>query len=151
MKAKNMSHVKFSHIGIVVKDISKFGEMLERLFSAAPLSKVIEDPNQEAFLRMYRSGETFIELISPASENSHVQKTLTKSGECLAHLCFETDDLDQTLIEARNQGALVFRAPTPAVLFGGKRVAFAMLPNRMIVEFVETDWQNKMQNINSIV
>jgi len=143
-----MPDIKLSHIGIIVKNIQEFGQTLERLFCAEPMSQVVEDPNQKAFLQMYRSGQTFIELIAPASEDSNVQTALKRQGEGLAHLCFETDDIDQTLTTVRNQGVLVFRPPTPTVLFVGKKVAFAILPNQMIVEFVEANWQDGMNSIS---
>ena len=145
-----MPDVKFSHIGIIVKNIQKFGQILETLLCAEPISEVVEDPNQKAFLQMYRSGETFLELIAPASEDSSVQTALKRHGEGLAHLCFETNDLEQTLKNIRKQGVLVFRSPTPAALFAGKKVAFAILPNQMIVEFVEANWQNSMNNISKL-
>jgi methylmalonyl-CoA/ethylmalonyl-CoA epimerase len=132
-----MANIKLSHIGVIVKDIQEFSRILEDIFQANPVSEIIEDPEQKAFLKMYKSGECFIELISPASEDSNVQTALRRIGEGLAHLCFETDNLEETLCLARENGALVFTKPTPAVLFNRRKVAFAILPNKMIVEFLE--------------
>jgi catechol 2,3-dioxygenase-like lactoylglutathione lyase family enzyme len=110
---------------------------LEGIFGAKPVSETVEDTEQKAFLKMYKSGESFIELISPAGEGSNVQTALKRIGEGLAHLCLETDNLEETLDLVRKHGALVFTKPTPAVLFSRRRVAFAMLSNKMIVEFLE--------------
>jgi len=134
-----MLNIKFSHIGIIVKDIRDFGQLLENVFNAQPVSEIVEDPEQKAFLRMYKSGNSFIELISPAGEDSSVQTALKRLGEGLAHLCFETDDLNLALNYARDNGAVVFSRPTPAVLFGGKKVAFAIFPNKLIIEFKESE------------
>ena len=136
-----MENLKFAHIGIVVKDIRAFGELLTQVFGAVAVSDIVEDPAQQALLQMFRIGDGLLELIAPATDDSHVQTVLKRSGESLLHLCFETDDLDAELRRLRSQGVLVFRPPTPAVLFGEKRVAFVMLPNQMVVELVETGWR----------
>ena len=53
-------------------------------------------------------------------------------------LAFEVDDLDGTLSTARSEfRALVLRPPTPAPAFGGRRIAFVMLRNRAVIEFIE--------------
>jgi methylmalonyl-CoA/ethylmalonyl-CoA epimerase len=132
-----MANIRLSHIGVIVKDIKEFSRTLEDIFGARPVSETVKDTEQKAFLKMYKSGESFIELISPASEDSNVQTALKRMGEGLAHLCFETDNLEETLDLVRKHGALVFTKPTPAVLFNRRKVAFAILPNKMIVEFLE--------------
>ena len=133
-----------AHIGVAVKDIEAAGRLFRDVLGATPASGVVEDPEQQAMLQMFRSGGGYVELVAPASEASHVQHVLARSGEGPIHLCFETEDLDAALATARNQGVLVFRPPVAATLFGGKRVAFGMLPNRMVVEFVEAGWQEAM-------
>jgi methylmalonyl-CoA/ethylmalonyl-CoA epimerase len=138
--------IRLSHIGIVVRDIGAFSAILRQVCQAEAVSEVVHDPAQQALLQMFRSGDGYLEVIAPDGENSHVHTALKKMGEGLLHLCFETDDLDGTLQRVREEGVLVFRPPTPAVLFGGKRVAFAMLPNRMVVEFVEEGWDEAAPN-----
>jgi methylmalonyl-CoA epimerase len=138
--------LRLAHIGIVVKDLEAFGRTLQEAFGAEPMGPAVVDPAQEARLQMYRSGSSYLELIAPASDDSHVHRVLKRQGEGLLHLCFETDNLDAALEHARQQGMLVFRPPTPAVLLGGKRVAFAMLPNRMVVEFAEEGWDEAAPN-----
>lgn len=142
-----MPNVRFAHIGMITGEMDRFKQIIENIFGAVPVSPVVEDPNQKAFLQMFKSGQTFLELISPVTEKSNVQTALNKNGEGVAHLCFETDDLSKTLDIVHSFGALIFSQPTPAVLFGGKKVAFVMLPNKMIVEFVETGWEKGMESL----
>lgn len=139
-----MSDLKFAHVGILVKNIETFAPVLEHLLEARPVSPIVEDPNQQAVLQMFRSGQTLLELVAPAPGPSNVNTALKNSGEGPAHLCFETSDLDLTLERVRQAGGLVFKPPLPAVLFGEKRVAFAMLRNGMVFEFVEVGWENGM-------
>ena len=132
------------HIGVAVKDLPAVAKVFRDVLGAEPASGVIEDPEQQAVLQMFRSGSTYIELVAPASEESHVNRVIARSGEGPIHLCFETDDIDAAVASARAGGVVVFRPPVAAALFGGKRVAFGMLPNRMVVEFVEAGWQDAM-------
>jgi len=102
-----MENIKFSHIGIIIENIQEFGQILENLFQNKASSDIVEDPKQKAFLQMYRSGRTFIELIAPSSEDSPVHTALKRQGEGLAHLCFETDNLAQALRRSHEQFFLV--------------------------------------------
>jgi len=145
-----MEELKLAHIGIAVKDIHAFGKMMQDLLQAQPISAVVEDPNQQAFLQMFRSGQTCLELIAPAGEKSHVHTVLKRQGEGLIHMCYETDDLAATLARARKAGMVVFRPPVEAALFGGKKVAFAMMPNTMVIEFVEAGWAQGMEQAPTV-
>jgi methylmalonyl-CoA/ethylmalonyl-CoA epimerase len=139
-----MLNHKLSHIGVIVKELDPFGELLGHLFSIEAVSAKVEDPSQDAILRMYKSDSCYLELISPNSESSNLHTILKNKGESLTHLCYETSNVDASLSQVVDAGGLVIKPPTPAVLFGGKNVAFAMLPNRMIIEFVESGWLENM-------
>ena len=136
--------MKLAHVGIAVRDLAAARDMFTQILGAKVVSAAVEDPAQEAVLQMLLCGDTYVELIAPAGEHSNVETALKAKGEGPLHLCYETADLDETLGQIRRQGAMVFRPATDAVLFGGKRVAFAMMPNRMIVEFVEEGWEQGM-------
>ncbi len=142
-KEKMLNH-KLSHIGIIVKDLDEFGDQLEKIFSMKAVSKKVEDPSQDAILKMYKSDATYFEVISPNSETSCLQTILKRNGESLTHLCYETDNIEISLGQIVDAGGLVIKPSIPAVLFGGKKVAFAMLSNKIIIEFVESGWLDKM-------
>jgi len=55
----------------------------------------------------------------------------------LYHQGFLTDDLEGAMGRLRENGAVVVKPPTPAVAFGGRRIAFMMLPGMLLVELVE--------------
>jgi methylmalonyl-CoA/ethylmalonyl-CoA epimerase len=57
----------------------------------------------------------------------------------LYHLAFETADLAGAIevLKARRGGKLVV-APVPAVAFGGRHIAFVMLANGLLVEFISS-------------
>jgi predicted enzyme related to lactoylglutathione lyase len=56
----------------------------------------------------------------------------------LFHLCFEVDDLDETLRRLEASGeATVIKPPQPAPAIGHRRVAFVVTAGNDLIEFVE--------------
>ena len=81
-----------------------------------------------------------IELIAPLSEESPITAMLKKSGGGGAyHLCFETNDIDQALVHAKNNGCLIASPAVPAVAFNGRRIAWIYTPTRQLFELVEAE------------
>ena len=76
-------------------------------------------------------------MLEPHGDNSPVAKFLAKGGG-LYHLCFEIDNLDEHLETLQQQGAFIIKPPTPATAFQGRRVAFVLMPDKDLVEFIET-------------
>jgi methylmalonyl-CoA/ethylmalonyl-CoA epimerase len=64
---------------------------------------------------------------------------LAKSGGGAYHLCFETSDIDQALVHAKNNGCMIVSPPVPAVAFGGRRIAWIFTRSRQLFELVESE------------
>ena len=82
------------------------------------------------------AGAPRVELVAPFGEQSPVKSWLRK-GVKLYHLGFTATDLSAEIERLRAQRAKLMFPPTPAVAFGGRRVAFVMLPNFPLVEIIE--------------
>jgi methylmalonyl-CoA/ethylmalonyl-CoA epimerase len=82
------------------------------------------------------AGAPRVELVAPYGEQSPVKSWLSQ-GVKLYHLGFIADDLRTEIERLRAQRAKLMFPPTPAVAFGNRRVAFVMLPNSLLVEFIE--------------
>ena len=74
--------------------------------------------------------------MEPASETSPVSNFLKKGGG-LHHVCYEIDDLESGLSEARSAGLVIVATPAPAVAFGGRRIAWVCSKSRLLVELLE--------------
>jgi catechol 2,3-dioxygenase-like lactoylglutathione lyase family enzyme len=77
-----------------------------------------------------------LEVLEPTDGSRTLDPWLAK-GVKLYHQAFEVHDLDDQLRQRRAAGAIVVVPATPATAFGGRRIAFVMLPNRLLVELVE--------------
>ena len=124
--------MKIHHIGIACSDIEGALADFGRYHPIIKRSEVVYDELQKAELCMVHT-DTGLDVEFIAGEQV---ARLLKKGISYYHLCFEVDDLDATLSEYIEQGAMMISEPKPAVLFGGCRVAFLYLPYGL-VEFVE--------------
>ena len=80
-----------------------------------------------------------LELLE-ALDGSDTLDPWLRAGSRMYHLAFEVDDLDATLASARSElRAIVLRPATPAPAFGGRRIAFIMMRNRAVIEFIEAE------------
>ena len=124
--------MKIHHIGIACQDIQEAISELERFHTIIQRSEIVYDENQHASLCMVNT-DTGMDIEFIAGEQV---ARMVKKGISYYHLCYEVDDLDTTIDEYLSRGAMMISEPKPAVLFGGKRVAFLHLPYGL-VEFVE--------------
>ncbi len=84
------------------------------------------------------AGAPRLELVVPYGDRSPVTSWLER-GIKLYHLAFLATDLSAELDRMRKHRAKLMLPPTPAVAFGGRHVAFVMLPNLLLIEMIEKD------------
>jgi methylmalonyl-CoA/ethylmalonyl-CoA epimerase len=133
---------KLRHVGVAVPSLGPATETLATLFGYRVVSGPFDDPIQKVsvnFLTKSDKDATEIELIAPLSEDSPITSMLAKSGGGAYHLCFETSDIDQALVHAKNNGCMIVSPPVPAVAFGGRRTAWIYTRSRQLFELVEAE------------
>jgi methylmalonyl-CoA/ethylmalonyl-CoA epimerase len=126
------------HAGFVVTSMAEYWEEFARSTGSEPVSEIVHDPLQRvrvAFLAHPNGGPQF-ELVEPFGERSPVAAFAAQGGG-LHHLCYEVDDLAGQLAAARSSGAAVLRPPRPAAAFGGRRIAWVLTRQKLLVEFLE--------------
>jgi len=127
------------HLGFVVSSISSIAQGFAASMSARWHGEIIHDPIQRvrvAFFCPVDSRNPVFELVEPASENSPVGNFLKKGGG-LHHVCYEVDDLEAALEDARSERWAIASLPEPAVAFHGRRIAWVFSKNRLLVELLE--------------
>ena len=127
------------HLGLVVASISAVAEEFQTLLSARQDGPIFHDPIQRvrvAFFRPHASQNPVFELVEPAAEDSPVSNFLKKGGG-LHHVCYEIGDLEEGLLQAEAVGMAIVAAPAPAVAFGGRRIAWVLSKNRLLMELLE--------------
>ncbi|MGA8491165.1 MAG: VOC family protein [Terriglobales bacterium] len=127
------------HLGFVVKSISTVADEFAASLSARWDGEIIHDPIQRvrvAFFAPVDSANPVYELVEPASEDSPVTDFLKKRVG-LHHVCYEVNDLDAALEEARSTGWAIASPPSPAVAFEGRRIAWIFSKTRLLMELLE--------------
>ncbi|HKD86227.1 MAG TPA: VOC family protein [Terriglobales bacterium] len=130
--------LRLHHVGFVVASIEQAMPGFLRSLAARWDVKVFHDPLQKvkvAFLTT-RAEDPQIELVEPAGEDSPVLRFLEQGGG-LHHVCYEVADLEQQLTEFRSRGAVIAKRPKPAVAFGGRRIAWVITAEKLLVELLE--------------
>jgi len=131
--------MKLHHVGIVVENIESGIQRYKSLFGFVPVSEVVDDPIQKVSVVLLSNPESDgapIELIAPLTDDSPVSNIL-KGNLRLYHLCFLVDNIEETLQNFRNNGAIIISGPVPAELFEGKKIAFVYSPDKYVIELLE--------------
>lgn len=125
-------------MGFVVADIQAIGSPFARSVNGQWTGDIIHDPIQRVRVSFLSLPGTKVqmELVEPAGEKSPVLAFL-RNGGGLHHICYEVDDCDQELSAMRKRGAMIVRRPKPAVAFGGRRIAWALTSEKLLVELLD--------------
>lgn len=130
-----MTNLRFHHLGLATRAIE---------IEAAELRHLGYRPEGPAFVDVLQGirGQFMvgpgprIEVLAPTDGSPVLEPWLAK-GIKLYHQAFEVADLDSELARHKAAGAMVVVQPTAAVAFGGRRIAFAMLPSLLLIELIE--------------
>lgn len=128
------------HVGFVVASIEQSRDGFLATLRDARCTETVEDPSQRvkvAFL-ISPGGGAQVELVEPVGPKSPVQKFLDHGGG-FHHVCYEIECLEQELSRQKALGATVIRSPRPAVAFNGRRIAWIVSREKMLIEFLESD------------
>jgi len=132
------SGLRLHHIGVVVSNISEATAAYHHRLQYEPKSDVVYDPKQQADVQFVGlPGDTvYLEFVAPHGPDGPLNAALGKGGG-LHHLCYSTDDIDSACADLRSKGMTLIRRPVEAVAFQGRRIAWLMGRDRMLVELVE--------------
>ncbi len=130
--------LRLHHVGFVVSDIQKSVEGFRNTLGMSWDGAIYTDPRQRVKITFLASGPACaqIELIEPAGADSPVAKFLEKGGG-QHHLCYEVNDIEKALAEFKSRKASIVQRPCPAVAFEGRRIAWFITPERLVVELLE--------------
>lgn len=135
----DVSAFTFHHLGVAVKSIAKAIPIYQDLFGYELFSGPFDDPIQRVsvcFLRRQAASEMIVELIAPLGENSPIDRILTKGGGAY-HVCYEVENLDETLATLKSKKCIIVSGPVPAVAFNNRRIAWLFTPTQQLIELLE--------------
>ncbi len=134
----NGSLLRLHHLGFVVSSIDHtvrpFAHSLDGLWDG----EVFHDPIQKVkvtFLSMPGT-DVQMELIEPADQDSAV-RAFSEKGGGLHHLCYEVEECQQAITVMRERGSMIVKRPRPAVAFEGRRIAWVLTAEKLLIELLE--------------
>jgi methylmalonyl-CoA/ethylmalonyl-CoA epimerase len=113
---------KIDHIGFAVYSLDKARKFYEKVLGLS-CERIEEVPSQKVRTAFFSIGETHIELLEPTDPSSPVAKFLEKKGEGIHHIGYLSDNLEDQLQQAEENGCTLIN-PEPIEGAGGKRIAF---------------------------
>lgn len=132
-----MRPTRIDQIAIAVPDLDEAIELWQGVFGAELeyREEVESDAIEEAMLKV---GDGYIQLITPTSEDSTVQRFLDRNGPGLHHVGLAVESVADALDDLKHAGVrLIDEQPRPGG--GGHTVAFVHPKgtNGVLVELVE--------------
>lgn len=111
------------HIGIAVRDIDRSLKKWESVFAikASGTEEIKERAIKLAYLDI--PGENAVELIEPLEEGTPVDRFLKSRGEGIHHICFEVEDIDESVRDLQSIG-MEFVTDEPVKGAEGSRIIF---------------------------
>ncbi|HXC96688.1 MAG TPA: methylmalonyl Co-A mutase-associated GTPase MeaB [Edaphobacter sp.] len=113
--------LRLDHLGVAVKSIAEARRFYEALGLTMTREETVE--YERVKTAMLPLGETRIELLEPAEEDSTIAKFITKRGEGLHHIAVQVEDVDSMFSSLTAQG-MKLASDTVRVGAGGHRYFF---------------------------
>ena len=114
--------LNLNHVAIVVPQVAE-ALTFWRDTLGLNFSYQTEVPEQKVTVAFLPVGGSEVELLEPTDPDSGVGRYLAKHGSGIHHLCFEVDDIRQTLQLLKAKGVRLIDE-TPKNGPGGRQIAF---------------------------
>jgi methylmalonyl-CoA/ethylmalonyl-CoA epimerase len=128
----------FHHVGVACTDIRAEATRWTVLGYAAEGAEFVDE--RQGVRGVFMAGQApRLELLEPlASERDGVLTPWIRQEVKLYHLAYTVATLAGAIDRMRAQGAKLVVPPVAAVAFGGRDIAFLMLPNRALIELISS-------------
>ncbi len=102
--------LKIEHIGIAVKSLEDSGKIFEKLLGKASY-KTEEVESEGVNTSFFKIGDSKIELLEAANDNSTIKKFIDKRGEGIHHIAIEVADIYREKERLESLGFVVLNEP----------------------------------------
>jgi len=127
----------FHHIGVACRDIEAEAKAWLMLGYVAEAPD-FEDPIQQVRGRFLVGAGPRLELLMQAGPQSPIPGILRRDTK-FYHMAYVGTAFDDAIAALRQKRCKITTDPAPAVAFGGRRIAFLILPNMNVIELVEAE------------
>lgn len=126
--------MKLNHIGYITDQIEETKNgFLQLGYVSEPIVDFEAHKCKICFLR--KEGETSIELVEPYEDNKNLRRLL-KNGVTPYHICYEVEDIDNTINYLSSSGYVPLSHPVPAPAFGNRLICYLQSRENGYIELV---------------
>lgn len=100
---------------------------------------VVYDESRKVDIAFVENENALIELVCPREGSEDVGESLRKLGSIPYHLCYECDDLGETIQALENDGCMLVKAPQNAMAINDRKVAFMYSGSLGLFELIESE------------
>ncbi len=127
------------HICIAVRNISKTAQHLQKFLGYRAKTAKVTNSRQKVFVQFFsKQGSLDLKLIEP-SEASSPLVVFIKKGEGLHHLGFKVEQVETTLSQFKQLGAIINTQAEPGEAFEDELIGFSYLGRGLNIELIDTD------------
>lgn len=131
--------VVLHHYGFATSDITATANTYEILGYTRKSELITDDVQQVKLLFLQKDEDPLVELVEPLNTKSPVTKILQKNGPILYHSCFEVTDVNDTILDLKQNGFIMVVKPVPAVAFNGRLISFLYHKHIGLIELLQKD------------
>jgi methylmalonyl-CoA epimerase len=89
------------HTGIAVKDIEAESKVYQNMLGFEKETNILLEPPQKVYVQFLILNNYRIELLQPVDDTSPITNFMKKGG-IINHLCYESNDIEKTVLYFRN-------------------------------------------------
>jgi hypothetical protein len=134
----NRFGLDFHHLGLAVAQPDRAVELLTGM--GYRIGPPVFDPLQMVRLAMCRHPQMpDVEIVTPNDAASPIDRLLRRNGPMIYHVCYWTPCISTALAALERDGfnVIAVSEPKPAVLFGGRNVAFYSVDGFGLIELLQ--------------
>jgi methylmalonyl-CoA/ethylmalonyl-CoA epimerase len=134
----NRFGLDFHHLGLAVAQKDRACDLLTGM--GYRIGASVFDPVQMVYLALCRHPQMpDVEIVTPSHAASPIDRLLRRNGPLIYHVCYRTASISATLAALDHDGFNVISVsePKPAILFGGRDVAFYSVDGFGLIELLQ--------------
>jgi methylmalonyl-CoA/ethylmalonyl-CoA epimerase len=136
-------HLKFDHIGVVVKSLAIGRVSLNSAIGMNEWTREFRDEINGVEIQFGRDPAGIVhELLVPLDEKSPVYAALSGKRNILNHIAYIVPELSMANDQMRQNGCLPLGPEKAAIAYGNKNIQFFLTPINTIIELIEAPNHN---------
>jgi methylmalonyl-CoA/ethylmalonyl-CoA epimerase len=128
--------LSFHHFGVACRNLAAEISLFKSV-GYRQEGDVFRDPAQKIEGVFLTGSGPRLELLAPLDDSSPLISWLEK-GIKYYHQAFEVACVNRTLEQMQLRRGRIVAAPEPGVAFGGRPIAFVMLPGMILIEVIQS-------------